>query len=431
MLKKIAIAGTGIFIGLCGTTPVLANSINLNDVQNTAVFEEPVKVDKTLAENEITVYKDETMTETSGKLFENNIADVINKQGEIIEIKSGELHGYVKQEDVKTRTEAKKEILKEEVKGTVTTNTEAVPVKSESIDLIKPYTVEKEAEEIKAGEEYTIKNFGDKVLIEKDNEVFSVNPEDINIDYKKAEGKTDEVLAAEKKEKEDTEAANAVMDMFDKLADDVELDDKASIEEARNAYNNLTDDQKAKIKTLSSLEEAESELQEKIEEEEKRIEEEKKKEEALKIAEEQAANLASSEDREANAIANADYYNEIAQSKVSYNVDTTGWSEGVASAYGGYSDASVAANARTATGDPVTETTMGVAVPMAWDNFRQYYGHTVLISYGGKTVSAVINDCGNMGGGARSLDLQPGVFRAFGFTNCYDWGLKTVKYKIL
>jgi hypothetical protein len=74
---------------------------------------------------------------------------------------------------------------------------------------------------------------------------------------------------------------------------------------------------------------------------------------------------------------------------------------------------------------------MGVAVPMAWPNFRSYFGHQVEIVYGDKTVIATVNDCGGMGGGSRHLDLQPGVFKAFGFGDCYDWGLRTVKYRFL
>jgi peptidoglycan hydrolase CwlO-like protein len=111
--------------------------------------------------------------------------------------------------------------------------------------------------------------------------------------------------------------------------------------------------------------------------------------------------------------------------------DTTGWQSGVASAYGGYSDASVAPGARTATGDPVSETSMGVAVPMAWDGYSSLFGRKVEISYGGKSVIATVNDCGGMGGGSRSLDLQPGVFRAFGATNCFEWGLRNVRYRFL
>ena len=111
--------------------------------------------------------------------------------------------------------------------------------------------------------------------------------------------------------------------------------------------------------------------------------------------------------------------------------DTSGWQTGVASAYGGCGDASIADNQRTATGDAVTENSMGVAVPMAWSNFRSYYGRKVEISYNGMSVIATVNDCGGMGGGSRSLDLQPGVFKAFGASNCNAWGLRTVKYRFL
>ena len=36
-----------------------------------------------------------------------------------------------------------------------------------------------------------------------------------------------------------------------------------------------------------------------------------------------------------------------------------------------------------------------------------------------------------MGGGSRVLDLQPGVWKAFGFSSCNDWGLRTVSYRFL
>lgn len=111
--------------------------------------------------------------------------------------------------------------------------------------------------------------------------------------------------------------------------------------------------------------------------------------------------------------------------------DTTGWRSGPASGYGGYGDASIADNQRTATGAAVTEYSMGVAIPMAWGNTRSYYGKKVEISYNGKSVIATINDCGGMNGGQRHLDLQPGVFRAFGFDNCNSWGVRTVKYRFL
>ena len=112
--------------------------------------------------------------------------------------------------------------------------------------------------------------------------------------------------------------------------------------------------------------------------------------------------------------------------------DTSGWKVGTASAYGAAAgDAYIADNLITATGEAVTANSMGVAIPMAWSNFRSYYGKTVIIEYKGKVVTAKINDCGGMGNGSRALDLQPGVIKAFGFTSCNDWGLRQVKYKIL
>ena len=108
-----------------------------------------------------------------------------------------------------------------------------------------------------------------------------------------------------------------------------------------------------------------------------------------------------------------------------------GWSTGVASAYGGSTDPSTPNPGITATGAVCDDWSMGVAVPMAWPRYWQYYGRTVEISYGGMTVLATVNDCGYMGGGSRVLDLQPGVWKAFGFSSCNDWGLRTVSYRFL
>ena len=74
---------------------------------------------------------------------------------------------------------------------------------------------------------------------------------------------------------------------------------------------------------------------------------------------------------------------------------------------------------------------MGVAVPMSMPNYRSYFGRSVEISYGGRTVVAVVNDCGGLGGGSRALDLQPGVWRALGASSCFDWGVRTVSYRFL
>lgn len=139
----------------------------------------------------------------------------------------------------------------------------------------------------------------------------------------------------------------------------------------------------------------EEEKKRKEEEERQRIEEEKKKEEAERLKKEAES-----------------------------------WEEGVASAYGGHSDAAVPDNARTATGAVVNENSMGVAIPIAWGR-SDLYGRKILIEYNGEVVEAKINDCGGMGGGSRSLDLQPGVFHEFGFDTCDEWGLRTVRYKIV
>lgn len=109
----------------------------------------------------------------------------------------------------------------------------------------------------------------------------------------------------------------------------------------------------------------------------------------------------------------------------------SGWQTGIASAYGGSSDPSTPNPGTTATGAVCNDTSMGVAVPMAWPNYRSYLGRKVEIRYNGKTVIATVNDCGYMGGGSRSLDLQPGVFKRFGFNTCQAWGLRTVSYRFL
>lgn len=110
---------------------------------------------------------------------------------------------------------------------------------------------------------------------------------------------------------------------------------------------------------------------------------------------------------------------------------SAGWKTGAASAYGGSGDASTPNPGTTATGAICNDSSMGVAVPMSWPNYRSYLGRAVEIKYGGKTVIATVNDCGYMGGGSRALDLQPGVFKAFGFSTCQAWGVRTVSYRFL
>ncbi len=115
------------------------------------------------------------------------------------------------------------------------------------------------------------------------------------------------------------------------------------------------------------------------------------------------------------------------------SVDTTdrGWQTGLASAYGGESDPNTPNPGTTANGSLCNDSSMGVAIPISTPNVRSFFGRGVEISYGGQTVYATINDCGGMAGGSRALDLQPGVFKAFGFSTCRAWGVRTVSYRIL
>lgn len=110
---------------------------------------------------------------------------------------------------------------------------------------------------------------------------------------------------------------------------------------------------------------------------------------------------------------------------------SSGWLSGTASAYGGSSDPNTPNPGTTATGAVCDDNSMGVAIPMSMPNYASYLGRSVEISYNGVTVVATVNDCGYMGGGSRALDLQPGVFKALGFSTCQDWGVRTVSYRFL
>lgn len=95
-----------------------------------------------------------------------------------------------------------------------------------------------------------------------------------------------------------------------------------------------------------------------------------------------------------------------------------GWKTGVASYYG-IGDGFMGGT--TASGQTVTETSMGVAmlnVPL---------GTRVEIGYGGRSVVAVVNDRGPYAHG-RVMDMQPAVARALNFLSV---GVGTVRYRIL
>lgn len=78
----------------------------------------------------------------------------------------------------------------------------------------------------------------------------------------------------------------------------------------------------------------------------------------------------------------------------------------------------------TASGTPLDDWSLTVASP--WVPL----GSVVEIEYGGMTVQAVVTDRGPYVSG-RDLDLTPGVIGAFGFSDIYDWGVRTVSYRVL
>jgi len=111
-------------------------------------------------------------------------------------------------------------------------------------------------------------------------------------------------------------------------------------------------------------------------------------------------------------------------------LDDNEWKTGVTTAYGGSSDDSTPNPGETATGTICDDWSVGVAVPLAWGP-EQYYGKRVEISYEGRSIIAPIVDCGYMGNGYVSFDLQPGVFKAFGCNTCDDWGAREVQYRFV
>lgn len=187
-----------------------------------------------------------------------------------------------------------------------------------------------------------------------------------------------------------------------------------SIQDLLFSYNETIQSYKTKAK-IEEIKRTEKILDDKRKAEAERVAEEKRKAEEAKRLEEERKAREEEERRQAE------------QEEL---IESHSWQTGIASAYGGWSDAQISSNARTATGEAVTESSMGVAIPISWGR-SDLYGHKVLIKYKGEVVEAKINDCGGMGGGSRALDLQPGVFKAFGFKSCDSWGLREVQYSIL
>lgn len=97
---------------------------------------------------------------------------------------------------------------------------------------------------------------------------------------------------------------------------------------------------------------------------------------------------------------------------------TGGWLTGVASYYG-IGDGFMGGT--TASGEKVTETSMGIAM------LNVPFGTRVEIRYGGRSVIAYVNDRGPYAHG-RVIDMQPAVARALNFVSV---GVGTVQYRFL
>lgn len=100
------------------------------------------------------------------------------------------------------------------------------------------------------------------------------------------------------------------------------------------------------------------------------------------------------------------------------------WMTGKASAYAPSSNGGNS----TASGTILTDESLTVAVPKEW---KYLLGSTVEISYGGETVTALVTDTGGFLKYGRSLDLAPGVWKAFGFDSVSGWGVRTVQWRVI
>lgn len=106
-------------------------------------------------------------------------------------------------------------------------------------------------------------------------------------------------------------------------------------------------------------------------------------------------------------------------------IDTSGsgWKTGVASGYDVDSSSTLTRSGRAFDDDCVT-----VAVP---EGMEDLLGHPVVIVFEGKVVVATVTDTGGFAKYGRALDLGGGVFKAFGYDDIWEWGIRDVHYKFL
>ena len=134
-------------------------------------------------------------------------------------------------------------------------------------------------------------NENDKASVEAAREAYEALTEDQKklVDeeiLKKLTDAEQAIQEAEDQEKQDKEAADAVCELIRMLPDQAEVNDEASVAEARNKYNALSEAQKNLVSNelLSKLEEAEKQIEEAKAEAQKTEEEKKADEMAAAIA---------------------------------------------------------------------------------------------------------------------------------------------------
>lgn len=230
-----------------------------------------------------------------------------------------------------------------------------------------------------------------------------------------------------------TKGVDYISSIMDSQAEEVEKQKqlKADLEEVSSELAKQKDEQEAK---LDELESKRDEAQQVVNQVSDEVAANTEKLEALKA---QAAALNHQEQQAASTVNPASSSNSGSSSNSSGSSSapssSEGWRSGQATAYGGSTDPNTNPNNLTAAGAKVTDSSMGVAIPLAWGSaeWSRLKGHKVEIRYNGQTVYGVVNDRGGMAGGARHLDLQPGIFKAFGFSSCQAWGVRTVEYRFL
>lgn len=108
---------------------------------------------------------------------------------------------------------------------------------------------------------------------------------------------------------------------------------------------------------------------------------------------------------------------------VMIDTEGEGWQVGEASGYDIESSSTLTRSGRSFDDDCVT-----VAVP---EGMEELLGHPVVIVYDNMVVVATVTDTGGFAKYGRCLDLGGGVFKAFGFDDIWEWGVREVRYKFL